>query len=271
MAIQIKTLAQLKIMRRAGLLVGQTLELLRESIKPGMTTDALDVIAAANIKRGGGISNFKGYGHPGFPATICVSINDEIVHGIPGPRIINDGDIVSIDCGAIIEGWHGDAATSVGVGRVDPEDQKLMDVCEESMWIGIAAGKYGAKLTDIGYAIESYIKSQGKYGILQEYGGHGIGTEMHQEPHILNFGKAGNGPEIIPGMVLAIEPMITRGSAKTQVLDDEWTVVSIDKSRGAHFENSYAIAPDGKPFVLSAIDGGKAKLGALGIEISGLL
>ncbi len=269
MAIQIKTLEQLKIMRRAGLLVGQTLELLRESIKPGMTTDALDAIAAANIKRGGGTSNFLGY--HGFPKTICVSINDEIVHGIPGLRIINDGDIVSIDCGAIIDGWHGDAAISVGVGKVDPADQKLMDACEESMWRGIAAGCNGAKLTDIGYAIESYIKSQGKYGILQEYGGHGIGTEMHQEPHILNFGKAGNGPEIIPGMVLAIEPMITRGSAKVQVLDDEWTVVSIDKSRAAHFENSYAIAPDGKPFVLSAIDGGKAKLGASGIEISGLL
>ncbi len=269
MAIQIKTLAQLKIMRRAGLLVGQTLELLRESIKSGMTTDALDAIAAANIKRGGGTSNFKGY--HGFPATICVSINDEIVHGIPGPRTINDGDIVSIDCGAIIEGWHGDAAISVGVGSVNAADQKLMEVCQESIWIGIAAGCNGAKLTDIGFAIEKYVNSQGRYGILREYGGHGIGTEMHQEPHVLNFGKAGNGPEIIPGLVLAIEPMITRGSAKTKVLKDGWTVVSIDRSRGAHFEHSYAIAPDGKPFVLTALDGGKAKLGSMGIEISTLI
>ncbi len=271
MAIQIKTLEQLKVMRRANLLVCQTLELLRESIKPGMRTDALDVIAAANIKRGGATSNFKGYGHPEFPATVCISINDEIVHGIPGDRVIQDGDIVSLDCGAIIDGWHGDAAISVGVGKVDPADQKLMDVCEESMWRGIAAGCNGAHLSDIGHAIEQYVKSQGKYGILQEYGGHGIGTEMHQEPHILNFGKAGNGPEIIPGMVLAIEPMITRGSAKTHVLDDEWTVVSIDKSRGAHFENSYAIAPDGKFFVLSAIDGGKAELARFGVEVSDLL
>ena len=139
MAIQIKTLEQLKTMRRAGLLVGQTLELIRTSIKAGMTTDALDAIAAANIKRGGGTSNFKGY--HGFPATICVSVNEEIVHGIPGSRVINEGDIVSIDCGAIIDGWHGDAAISVGVGQIDPEDQKLMDVCEESMWRGIAAGK----------------------------------------------------------------------------------------------------------------------------------
>jgi methionyl aminopeptidase len=269
MAIQIKSLEELKIMRRAGLLVGQTLDLLKASIKVGMRTDALDAIAAANIKRGGGTSNFKGY--HGYPATICISINDEIVHGIPGNRIIEDGDVVSIDCGAIIEGWHGDAAFSIGVGKVDPADQKLMDVCEESMWRGIAAGKQGAKLTDIGHAIEEYIKSQGKYGILQEYGGHGIGTEMHQEPHVLNFGKPGNGPEIVAGLALAIEPMITRGSAKTKVLSDDWTVVSQDKSRGAHFENSYVICPDGKPFVLTALDGGAIRLNSYGISISNLL
>lgn len=269
MAIQIKDLEQLKIMRRAGLLVGQTLEVLRENIKIGMTTDALDAMAAANIKRGGGTSNFLNY--HGYPKTICVSVNEEIVHGIPGPRVLEDGDVVSIDCGAIIEGWHGDAAFSIGLGTVHPEDQKMMDVCEESMWRGIAAGCNGAHLSDIGHAIESYVNSQGKYGILQEYGGHGIGTEMHQEPHVLNFGKAGNGPVIIPGMALAIEPMITRGTAKTSVLADEWTVVSRDKSRGTHFENSYVICPDGKPFVLTAIDGGAARLGALGVEISDLL
>jgi methionyl aminopeptidase len=239
MAIQIKNLDQLKVMRRAGLLVGETLQVLRENIKAGMTTDALDAIASATIKRGGGTSNFLGY--HGYPKTICVSVNDEIVHGIPGTRIINDGDLVSIDCGAIIDGWHGDAAFSIGIGKVDPADQKLMDVCEESMWVGIAAGRNGGRLSDIGSAIEGYINSQGKYGILQEYGGHGIGTEMHQEPHVLNFGKAGQGPEIIPGMALAIEPMITRGSAKTKVLGDDWTVVSKDNSRGAHFENSYVI------------------------------
>ena len=269
MAIQIKNLDQLKVMRRAGLLVGQTLQLLRENIKAGMTTDALDAIAAANIKRGGGTSNFLGY--HGYPKTICVSINEEIVHGIPGPRIINEGDVVSIDCGAIIDGWHGDAAFSIGIGAVDPQDQKLMDVCEESMWVGIAAGKNGGKLSDIGNAIEKYINSQGSYGILQEYGGHGIGTEMHQEPHVLNFGKAGNGPEIIPGMALAIEPMITRGTHKTKVLTDNWTVVSTDNSRGAHFEHTFAICPDGKPFVLTAIDGGKAELARFGVEISSTL
>ena len=269
MAIQIKTLEQLKIMRRAGLVVAQIHLAIRDAIKPGMTTDALDLVAAAVLKRGGATSNFLNY--HGFPATICVSINDEIVHGIPGQKIINDGDVVSVDCGAIVDGWHGDAAFSVGIGSISAEDQKLMDVCEESMWRGIAAGKNGAKLTDIGYAIEQYTKSQGKYGILREYGGHGIGTEMHQEPHVLNFGKAGNGPEIVPGLVLAIEPMITQGSERTKVLSDDWTVVSVDGSRGAHFEHSYAICPDGKPFVLTSLDGGREKLASLGVEISDLL
>lgn len=269
MAIQLKTLDQIKVMRRAGLLVAQTLELLKGSIKIGMRTDALDAIAAANIKRGGGTSNFNGY--HGFAGTICVSLNDEIVHGIPGNRIIEDGDIVSIDCGAIVEGWHGDAAFSTIIGTVDLEDQKLLDVCEESMWRGIAAGHVGAHLSNIGHAVEQYINSQGKFGILKEYGGHGIGTEMHQEPHVLNFGKRGFGPELTPGLVLAIEPMITRGTHRTRVLQDDWTVVSADKSHGAHFEHTYALLPDGKPFVLTALDGGKERLGELGIEISELI
>jgi methionyl aminopeptidase len=269
MAIQIKTLDQLKTMRRAGLLVRSTLDLVKSQIKAGITTSALDAIAEANIKRGGGTSNFKGY--HGFPATICVSINDEIVHGIPGERMIMPGDVVSVDCGAIIDGWHGDAAFTVIVDPVDKEEQKMLDVCEESMWVGIAAGKEGAKLSDIGHAIETYVNSQGKYGILREYGGHGIGTAMHMEPHILNYGKPGNGPKIEAGMVFAIEPMITMGVERTRVLEDNWTVVTVDKSRGSHFENSYCIAPDGKPFVLTAIDGGKADLARFGVEVSELL
>ena len=269
MAIELKTLDQLKTMRRAGLLVGETLQLLRETIKPGMTTSALDAVAASNIKRGGGKSNFLGY--HGYPATICVSVNEEIVHGIPGDRVIHDGDIVSIDCGAIIDGWHGDAAFSVIVGAGDAEDQKMLDVCEESMWRGIAAGKRGGKLSDISHAIEEYINSQGNYGILREYGGHGIGTAMHMEPHVLNYGKPGIGPELVSGICLAIEPMITRGSARTKVLADEWTVVAADKSRGSHFEHTYAIAHDGKPFVLTAFDGGREQLHRLGVEISDLL
>ena len=269
MAIQIKSLDQLKVMRRAGLLVRSTLDLIRSNIKAGITTSALDAIAEANIKRGGGTSNFKGY--HGFPATICVSLNDEIVHGIPGERMIMPGDIVSVDCGAIIDGWHGDAAFTVIVDPVDQPRQKMLDVCEESMWYGIAAGVSGARLSDIGNAIEKYINSQGKYGILREYGGHGIGTAMHMEPHILNYGKAGVGPVIELGMAFAIEPMITLGSEKTKVLSDDWTVVTVDKSHGSHFENTYCIAPDGKPFVLTEVDGGRAKLAQFGIEISDLL
>ena len=269
MAIQIKTLEELKVMRRAGLLVAQIHDAVRAAIKPGVRTDALDAIAAATIKRGGGKPNFLGY--HGFTGNICVSINEEVVHGIPGPRVLEDGDVVSIDAGAIIDGWHGDAAFSMGVGEINHEDQKLMDVCEESMWAGIAAGKVGGRLTDIGAAIQSFIESQGNYGILREYGGHGIGTEMHQEPHVLNFGKSGQGPELVPGMTLAIEPMITRGTHKTQVLSDDWTVVTTDKSRGAHFEHTYALLPDGKPFVLTAPDGGASGLSNYGVTISDLL
>ena len=269
MAIQIKTLDQLKTMRKAGLLVRSTLELVRSNIKAGISTSALDAIAEANIKRGGGTSNFKGY--HGYPATICVSVNDEIVHGIPGERMIMPGDIVSVDCGAIVDGWHGDAAFSMIVDPVDEPRQKMLNVCEESMWVGIAAGKAGARLSDIGHAIEKYTNEEGKYGILREYGGHGIGTAMHMEPHIFNYGKPGHGPTIEPGMVFAIEPMITMGSEKTKVLSDNWTVVTVDKSHGSHFENSYCIAPDGKPFVLTEVDGGKANLARFGIEVSPLL
>jgi len=269
MAIQIKTLDQLQTMRAAGLLVRSTLELVKANIKAGITTSALDAIAEANIKRGGGTSNFKGY--HGYPATICVSVNDEIVHGIPGDRMIMPGDIVSVDCGAVIDGWHGDAAFSVIVDPIDDARQKMLNVCEESMWVGIAAGVAGAKLSDIGHAIEKYTNEQGNYGILREYGGHGIGTSMHMEPHILNYGKPGNGPTIEAGMVFAIEPMITMGTHKTKILADNWTVVTTDGSHGSHFENSYCIAPDGKPFVLTEIDGGKAELARFGVEVSSLL
>jgi methionyl aminopeptidase len=269
MAIEIKNLEQLKSMRKAGLVVAGTLKLIREQAQIGMTTLDLNDLAIENLAKHGATSSFLGY--HGFPAVICASVNEEVVHGIPNKRKLISGDLLSIDFGAIVEGWHGDAAISFGLGEVDPADQKLMDVCEESLWKGIAAGKKGAKLTDISAAVEGYINSQGRYGILREYGGHGIGSAMHQEPHILNFGPAGNGPELTVGMALAIEPMITRGNEKTKVLGDDWTVVSNDSSRGAHFEHTYAIAPDGKVFVLTAFDGGKAELNRLGVEISTLL
>jgi methionyl aminopeptidase len=269
MAIELKNLEQLKSMRKAGLVVADTLKLIKQSAQIGMTTLDLNEIAVTNLAKHGAKSSFLGY--HGFPAVICASVNEEVVHGIPNKRKLVSGDLLSVDFGAIIEDWHGDAAISFGLGEIDPADQKLMDVCEESMWRGIAAGKKGGKLTDISAAIEGYINSQGKYGILREYGGHGIGSAMHQEPHILNFGPAGNGPELVVGMALALEPMITRGNERTKVLSDDWTVVSHDSSKGAHFEHTYTIAPDGKAFVLTALDGGKEQLGRLGIEISDLL
>ncbi len=269
MAIEIKDLDQLRSMRKAGLVVADTLKQIKAQTKIGMTTLDLNDLAISNLAKHGATSSFLGY--HGFPAVICASVNEEVVHGIPNKRKLISGDLLSIDFGAIIEGWHGDAAISFGLGEVDPADQKLMDVCEESLWRGIAAGKKGGKLTDISAAVEGYINSQGKYGILREYGGHGIGSAMHQEPHILNFGPAGNGPELKVGMALAIEPMITRGNEKTKVLGDDWTVVASDSSKGAHFEHTYAITPDGKVFVLTAEDGGKQKLGQLGVETSDLL
>ena len=269
MAIELKNLEQLKSMRKAGLVVADTLKLIKDSAQVGMTTVELDEIAVANLKKHGATPSFLGY--HGFPAVICASVNEEVVHGIPNKRKLISGDLLSIDFGAIIDGWHGDAAISFGLGEVEAADQKLMDVCQESMWQGIAAGKAGGKLTDISAAIEGYINSQGKYGILREYGGHGIGSAMHQEPHILNFGPAGNGPELVAGMALAIEPMITRGNERTKVLSDDWTVVAHDSSKGAHFEHTYTIAPDGKPFVLTALDGGRQQLGRLGVSISDLL
>ncbi len=269
MAIQIKSLDQLSIMRKAGLIVAQGLELMRAAIEPGVTSLDLDAIAADFLKANNASPSFLNY--HGFPHVICASVNHEVVHGIPNERPMAPGDVMSIDFGAIVDGWHGDSAFTVGVGSVTPEDQKLMDVCEESMWRGIAAGKSGGHLTDISHAIESYIVSEGRYGILREYGGHGIGTEMHQDPHILNYGKAGLGPELKPGIALAIEPMITRGTEKMKILTDKWTVIASDKSNGAHFEHSFAILPDGKPFVLTALDGGRAKLATLGVEVSALL
>jgi len=269
MAIEIKDLDQLRSMRKAGLVVADTLKQIKAQAKIGMTTLDLNDLAISNLAKHGATSSFLGY--HGFPAVICASVNEEVVHGIPNKRKLISGDLLSIDFGAIIEGWHGDAAISFGLGEVDPADQKLMDVCEESLWRGIAAGKKGGKLTDISAAVEGYINSQGKYGILREYGGHGIGSAMHQEPHILNFGPAGNGPELTVGMALAIEPMITRGNEKTKVLGDDWTVVASDSSKGAHFEHTYALTPVGKVFVLTAEDGGKQKLGQLGVETSDLL
>ncbi|GAA0996651.1 type I methionyl aminopeptidase [Acrocarpospora macrocephala] len=260
--IQIKTPEQLRGMRAAGLVVGRTLELLRESVEPGMTPLDLDVIAEKAIRDAGAVPSFKGY--QGFPATICASVNAEVVHGIPSrARELRAGDIISIDCGAILDGWHGDAAITVPVGpaeELDPKLIELMRVTEEAMWRGISALRAGGYLSDIGHQIERYARSQGRYGIPHEYGGHGIGTEMHMDPWVANHGRPGRGPRLEVGMCLAIEPMLNLGTDKTRVLADDWTVVTLDGKASAHFEHSVAVTESG-PWVLTALDGGESRLG----------
>jgi len=266
--IEIKTPEQIDKMRVAGLLVGQTLELLRSSVRPGLTTGELDAIAEDNIRSAGGVPSFKGYSHPPFPATICASVNDQVVHGIPGGRTLESGDVLSIDCGAIVDGWHGDAAITVAVGEVRPEVAELMEVTEESLWRGLAAARLGGRVSDIGHAVESYVRSRGDYGILEDYTGHGIGTQMHQPPNVPNVGRPGRGPKLVRGLALAVEPMVTLGSAETDLDDDEWTVVTSDGSWAAHFEHTFTITPEGA-WVLTALDGGEQRLRELGVPFGG--
>lgn len=266
--VEIKTPAQIDAMRRAGLLVGETLELLRGAVRAGVTTAELDALAEDNIRSAGGVPSFKGYAHPPFPATICASVNDEVVHGIPGDRALADGDVISIDCGAIVDGWHGDAAISVAVGEVRPEVAELMAVTEGALWAGIAAGRLGGRVGDISAAVGDYVAGRGSYGILEGFTGHGIGSQMHQRPDVPNTGKAGRGVKITRGLALAIEPMVTLGSPYGVELDDEWTIATMDGSWAAHFEHTVTWLPDGA-WVLTALDGGEARLAELGVPFGG--
>ncbi|MCW2801062.1 MAG: map [Aeromicrobium sp.] len=272
--IEIKTPAQIESMRQAGLIVGTTLEMLRHSVHAGMTTAELDVIAHDHIRSQGGTSNFLGYGAHGssgaggFPGVICTSVNDEIVHGIPGTRTLVDGDIVSIDCGAIVDGWHGDAAITVAVGNVAAEVRELMRVTEEALWQGIAAAGLKGHVSDISHAVETSIDEAGDYGIVEGYTGHGIGSAMHQPPNVPNVGRAGRGPKLIKGLVLAVEPMVTLGAPENRTLDDGWTAVTADGSWAAHYEHTFTIT-DGGAWVLTALDGGRERLVSLGVPYGG--
>jgi methionyl aminopeptidase len=257
-AIEVKTPEQIARMRKAGLVVAHTLSVLAEAVRPGISTADLDEIAECEIRSAGAVPSFLGY--YGYPATICTSVNEEIVHGIPSrERKLSPGDIISIDCGAIVDGWHGDAALSVGVGEIDPADQALLDACEAALWQGIAQAAPGRRLSDISHAVEQSVRASGEYGLIKEYTGHGIGTAMHMDPAVPNYGPSGRGPKLRAGQALAIEPMITRGDRRTAELDDGWTVIAVDGSRAAHFEHTVAIIPDG-PWVLTAEDSGKSHL-----------
>jgi methionyl aminopeptidase len=264
--IEIKTPAQIDKMRVAGLVVGETLELLRASVRAGMTTLELDRIAEDNIRSSGATPSFKGY--HGFTGSICASVNDEVVHGIPGDRVIEDGDIISIDCGAIVDGWHGDAAITVAVGDVPEEALELMRVTEEAMWRGFAAATLGGRVTDISHAVESYVRSQGDFGVVEDYVGHGIGSAMHQPPNVPNFGPPGRGPRLVEGLALAVEPMVVIGDPATHVLEDDWTVKTDDGSLAAHFEHTFTLTPQGT-WILTAVDGGEARLKELGVPFGG--
>jgi len=267
--IEIKTPDQVRRMRAAGLVVGRTLELLREAARPGVSTGDLDRLAADHIRSSGAEPSFLGYGRPPFPATICVSVNDEVVHGIPGDRVLADGDIVSIDCGAIVDGWHGDAALTVAVGQVPDAAHELMQVTEESLWRGIAAARLGGHVSDISAAVEEHVRGQGSFGIVEDYTGHGIGSAMHQPPNVPNCGRPGRGPRLVEGLALAVEPMIVAGDPSTRVLDDDWTVATEDGSLAAHFEHTFTLTAGGA-WVLTALDGGEARLTALGVPFAPL-
>lgn len=274
---ELKTSEQIIAMRKAGLITAKALDAVKQACVAGVSTLELDSIADRVIQSEGAHSNFQlvaGYNH-----TICASINHEVVHGIPAPeRILEAGDIISIDCGAEIDGWNGDSAITIIVpdraGTIPDTERvrarrRLSDVTEGSLWAGIAKLATAERLGEIGAAIEDYIKAHGRYGILEEYVGHGIGRHMHEEPAVFNFRTKVQGPKIETGLVIAIEPMVTSGSNKTKVLSDGWTVVAKDTSDASHWEHSVALTERGI-WVLTAQDGGKAKLEALGVPYGGL-
>jgi methionyl aminopeptidase len=268
--IELKSPSEIQLMRAAGLVVAEGLEAMSRAAVAGTSTWELDQIGREVIDRHGATSSFLGYAYPPFPGVICSSRNDVVVHGIPSKDdVLRDGDLISIDYGAILAGWHGDAAVTVAVGQVAQDRLALSEACRKALWDGLAAARVGRRLGDISHAVESSVRASGSYGIVENYGGHGIGSSMHMDPHVLNYGKPGRGPDLVAGMALAIEPMITLGDPATRELDDEWTVATADGSLAAHWEHTVALLEDG-PWVLTAPDGGRAELAERGVALSAL-
>lgn len=247
--IIIKNDIEIEYMRHAGKLVGETLARLEEIVKPGITTAELDKIAEEFILKHNAKPSFKGYN--GFPASICASVNNEVVHGIPGSRVLHEGDIISVDCGAILNGYQGDAARTIPVGKVSSEAEKLIEVTRESFFKGVEYAKVGNKLSDISSAIQTYVENF-HFSIVRDFVGHGIGKDMHEDPEVPNFGRPGRGPKLRQGMVLAIEPMVNIGQYEVDVQSNGWTVVTRDGSLSAHYENTVAILNNG-PEILTLI------------------
>ncbi|MGB3956333.1 MAG: type I methionyl aminopeptidase [Brooklawnia sp.] len=272
--VEVKSIEQIRLMRRAGLVVAEALAAMGEAIRPGITTAELDAIARTVLTDHNAASSFLDYGaewgYPPYPATACISVNEGVVHGVPGNRKLASGDLVSIDFGAILDGWHGDAARTFCVGEVSDAAAELVERTRLAMWAGIAAAAGASRVGDISHAIELQAALASRpLGIVREYTGHGIGTAMHQPPDVPNFGRPRRGPRLSRGMCLAIEPIFTLGSPDTVTMADEWTVVTRDGSWAAHWENTVALTEDG-PWVLTEPDGGRAELAARGVKISPL-
>lgn len=262
--IEYKTDEQLRGMVRAGVVTSRALDAAVAAARPGATTADVDAAFREVLAANGATSNFLGY--YGYPATVCVSVNEEVVHGIPGERVLETGDILSIDGGAIVDGWNGDSARTVILGKPTEEDQLLSDVTREAMWRGIAAAATGTRVGDIGAAIEDHVRERAgqRLGILEDYVGHGIGSQMHMAPDVLNYRASGGSPALKPGMCLAIEPMLVTGDIATSTLADDWTVVTDDGGRASQWEHSVAIHRGGL-WVLTAEDGGASELEPLGV------
>jgi methionyl aminopeptidase len=269
---EIKSTEQVGLMRQAGLVVADALAKMAAAAAPGVSTADLDGIAQDVLRDAGAESSFLDYdiGYGPYPGVICASVNDRVVHGVPAAAdVLRDGDLLSIDFGAIVEGWHGDAAVTVQIGEVRPELAALDDAGRTALWDGLAAVRVGARLGDVSSAVERSIRGSGDYGIVEGFGGHGIGSAMHMDPHILNYGHAGTGPELVRGIAFAIEPMLTLGEPDVRQLDDGWTIATEDGSVAVHWEHTVALLEDG-PWVLTAEDGGRAELDKRGVEISSL-
>lgn len=247
--IILKTSREIKLMREAGRIVAQSHELVSKLIKPGISTKELDSAVEEFIKSKNAIPAFKGY--QGFPASICASINDEVVHGIPSQRTVQEGDIISVDIGSIIDGYYGDGAKTYCVGKVDKEKKRLIEVTKKSFYEGLKFAKEGYRLSDISHAVQDYVESEG-FSVVRDFVGHGIGTNMHEDPQIPNFGKPNKGPRLQKGMVLAVEPMVNAGTYHVRILQNDWTVVTYDGKPSAHYEHSFAIT-DGEPCLLTVL------------------